>query len=209
MFAPSQLTWRIKAEEIAGCNCAWGCPCQFNALPTYGQCEGLFVWDIQDGYYGQMRLDGVRYAIISSSPGPVHEGNGTQQLIIDDRAAPEQRDALLALHSGQRGGAFFEIWASVFPHILAPAIARIAIERDRSRRQATVRVSGLIETQIEPIKNPVTAEELVAHVTLPHGFEYQEADMVNAAVLQATLGERILAYENRYAHFAAIDWSNE
>src|SRR5215469_6023606 len=100
MSALSQLPWHIKAEEVANCNCAWGCPCQFNALPTYGQCEGLFVWEIGDGAFGQTRLDGVRFAIISSSPGAVHEGNGTQQLIIDDRALPEQRDALLALHSG-------------------------------------------------------------------------------------------------------------
>jgi hypothetical protein len=25
---------RLVGEEIGSCNCAWGCPCQFNALPT-------------------------------------------------------------------------------------------------------------------------------------------------------------------------------
>ena len=28
--------WEIKAKEFVNCNCAYGCPCQFNALPTKG-----------------------------------------------------------------------------------------------------------------------------------------------------------------------------
>ncbi len=31
--------WRIKGREFANCNCADGCPCQFNASPTYGDCR--------------------------------------------------------------------------------------------------------------------------------------------------------------------------
>ena len=29
--------WRVKATEFANCNCSYGCPCQFNALPTNGK----------------------------------------------------------------------------------------------------------------------------------------------------------------------------
>ena len=32
--------WEIKAKEFVNCNCAYGCPCQFNALPTQGQLRG-------------------------------------------------------------------------------------------------------------------------------------------------------------------------
>ena len=28
--------WMIRGPEIASCNCSYGCPCQFNALPTDG-----------------------------------------------------------------------------------------------------------------------------------------------------------------------------
>jgi hypothetical protein len=26
---------------LDACNCDWGCPCQFNAKPTHGNCEGV------------------------------------------------------------------------------------------------------------------------------------------------------------------------
>jgi hypothetical protein len=33
--------WEIRTIELANCNCAYGCPCQFNAYPTYGKCEAV------------------------------------------------------------------------------------------------------------------------------------------------------------------------
>ena len=38
------VTWEIKGWEFGNCNCNYGCPCQFNALPTHGHCRGLLVW---------------------------------------------------------------------------------------------------------------------------------------------------------------------
>lgn len=31
--------WRIKARYYEACNCAHGCPCNFNGFPTHGKCE--------------------------------------------------------------------------------------------------------------------------------------------------------------------------
>jgi hypothetical protein len=76
--------WRVAGEEVGNCNCAWGCPCQFNALPTHGRCEGFSARQIREGYFGDIRLDGVRFAGIYSWPGAIHEGNGTRQLIVDE-----------------------------------------------------------------------------------------------------------------------------
>ncbi len=41
--------WEIKGREFGNCNCDYGCPCQFNALPTHGHCRGLPVFDIEQG----------------------------------------------------------------------------------------------------------------------------------------------------------------
>jgi hypothetical protein len=97
------VTWRIRGEQVGSCNCAWGCPCQFEALPTHGRCESLAAFEIQEGHYGKTRLDGVRFAEIYRWPGPVPEGNGTRLLVMDERTTPQQREALLALESGEQG----------------------------------------------------------------------------------------------------------
>ena len=136
MSTPTPTPWRLAGEEVNSCNCAWGCPCQFNALPTHGRCEALIGFQIQEGYFGATRLDGIRFARIHWWPGPVHEGNGTRQTIIDVQATPDQQAALLALDSGTHGGAMFEIFAALCPHVLAPAVAPMTIQTDRQRRQA-------------------------------------------------------------------------
>ena len=38
--------WEIHAIEVSNCNCAYGCPCQFNALPTTGTCEAAVGYKI-------------------------------------------------------------------------------------------------------------------------------------------------------------------
>ena len=51
----AKISWSISGEEIASCNCAWGCPCQFNALPTTGRCEAFVAWRM-GGHFGARPL---------------------------------------------------------------------------------------------------------------------------------------------------------
>ena len=83
--------WEIKGRELANCNCAYGCPCQFNALPTYGTCEAAVGYEIDQGHYGDIKLDGLRVGATYKWPGAVHEGNGEYKIYIDEKADPQQR----------------------------------------------------------------------------------------------------------------------
>ena len=73
------VEWRVKATEFANCNCIYACPCQFNALPTNGNCHAVGAWQIEEGHFGTVRLDGLRAIGLYNYPGPVHEGNGTMR----------------------------------------------------------------------------------------------------------------------------------
>ena len=70
--AKAKPNWKIHAYYLDACNCDWGCPCQFNAKPTHGNCEGLSGIHIIDGNYGSnyIRVDGLNMAFIGSWPGP-------------------------------------------------------------------------------------------------------------------------------------------
>lgn len=209
MSAGTKTAWRIKGEEFGSCNCAWGCPCQFNALPTHGRCEAFVAMEIREGHYGGTRLDGVRFARILWWPGAVHEGNGIRQFIIDDQTTPEQREALMALESGKEGGPYFEIFAAVCPNALEPLIKPIVLEVDRERRLATMQIPGIGEAQAEPIKNPVTGAEHRARIDLPNGFEYKIAEVANSVHFRVHSGEKLtFEHHNTYAQLNAFDWSN-
>ena len=97
----SYIDWMINGLSIGNCNCNYGCPCQFYAPPTYEKCEGLEVFDIEKGYFGDVTLDGLRIVTIIAWPAAIHEGNGIGQVIIDQRADEAQREALYKIVSGE------------------------------------------------------------------------------------------------------------
>jgi hypothetical protein len=87
-------SWKVHAYFLDACNCDWGCPCQFNANPTHGNCEGVTGYHIITGIYGtKVKLDGLNMALIASWPGPLHEGRGKASYYIDNRAG-QMKDSL-------------------------------------------------------------------------------------------------------------------
>ena len=97
----AHVDWSIKGPEYANCNCAWGCPCQFNAMPTDGTCRAVLGMRIDEGHFGDTKLDGLCWAGTFTWPGAVHEGNGSQQMIVDERADEDQRKALVEIIHGR------------------------------------------------------------------------------------------------------------
>jgi hypothetical protein len=120
----------------------------------------LLDMPIQKGYIRDIKLDGTRFAGIYSWPGAIHEGNGTRQLIVDERATPEHREVVIALESGTQGGANFEIFAALCPNVLETVFAPIDFRIDCERRRAAWSIAGISEACTEPIKNPVTPRDL-------------------------------------------------
>ena len=63
------VDWLLKGPKIASCNCDYGCPCEFNGRPTRGVCEGLEVQRIEQGHFGELRLD-CHAAVRCAADGP-------------------------------------------------------------------------------------------------------------------------------------------
>jgi hypothetical protein len=139
----------------------------------------------------------------------VHEGDGICQIAIDGRATPDQFNAIVNIVTAKDGGMPFEIFASVTKTFLEPMFAPVRLEVDRPKRVARLNVPGFGEFRTEPIKNPVTGEDHRALIRLPNGFEFKEAEMGNAVMMRATVGDKTLDNENSYAQLAAVEWSNE
>lgn len=174
-------SWEVDGTEVANCNCAYGCPCQFNALPTHGNCHGLGAFLIERGHYGDVRLDGLKSISIFRWPGAVHEGHGESLLIIDERADAAQRHALQRILSGEDtepGKTVWNVFASTMERVYDPLFEPIELAIDVEARRAHVAAgSGLLEMAAEPIRNPVTGAEHRARIDLPDGFEYTLAEM--------------------------------
>ena len=158
--------------------------------------------EIEVGHFANVSLDGLRWATTFHWPGPIHEGNGTWLAIIDERASEKQREGLLAITRGEEtepGATMISIYTSMCSKILDPVFAPIEFAFDRERRQGRLGVAGVVDTRIEPIKNPVTGEEHRALIHLPHGLEYTECDVASGSS-QGTGGIQF-EFRERHAQF--------
>lgn len=179
--------WRLEGEWIKNCNCAFGCPCDFNARPSLGYCKGLLGMRITKGNFEKNSLDGLSFFVTVDFPGALHEGNGQAQPIIDERATPAQREGLFEIMSGKNSadGTLFNIFSMIVTKMHDPIFAPINFEFDKKARTARVVIPGVLETDVEPIKNPVTGLPHRIQVVMPEGFEHIEGEIASSNIHSA------------------------
>jgi hypothetical protein len=204
-----ETQWWFKGREFTNCNCAYGCPCQFNALPTYGDCKAVIGVQISEGVHGETRLDGLRFAGVFAWPGPIHLGNGEAFPIVDRRATEAQRGALLRILSGEDtepGATIFNVFAATYAKVHTPVFADIELAIDIDQRRSRLHVPGYIDQRGEPIVNPVTGAESRARIELPDGFEYFRAEVARG--WSKTTGPITFDLADSHGQFAELHLSN-
>jgi hypothetical protein len=99
--------WQVSGEYFETCNCDYVCPCvisNFTMRPTHTHCDFAMVYHVERGNFGPTRLDNLSFVVIGHTPDTMGAGNWEVGLIIDERANPQQREALTAIGSGKAGG---------------------------------------------------------------------------------------------------------
>lgn len=174
--------WEVKGRQLVHCNCNFGCPCQFSALPSKGDCQAALTYEIDSGHYGDVRLDGLRTALLLKWPGAIHEGNGHMQIIVDPAADEAQRAALETIMTGgdtEEMATMWFVYSATSPNRHETIVAPISVEMDIAGRTARVRVEGVFETETRPVPNIVTGDPYRARINLPNGFEYTQAEVAS------------------------------
>jgi hypothetical protein len=99
--------WKVSGDFFDACKCDMLCPCEFAQAPTYDDCEGVLVWHIQKGQYGETSLDGLNVLGLGSFTGNIWAGGNTKvtaALFFDEKASQWQPEALQMIFSGKAGG---------------------------------------------------------------------------------------------------------
>ncbi len=206
MSNSAKVKWEIEADYLQACSCDYGCPCEFQAPPTKGFCEGMGAWRINRGRYGDVPLDGLGFGFVARWPGALHEGNGTAALFFDERANAAQREALLTIASGQAGGMPFEIIVKTFSTVLPPQF--VPMQFNFNGRTSSVRLGEAVIVSVEPVKNPVTGLPEAARIEHETGFIFQSADVVAAKDYHIDAGELKQTSPGKAGFVAKIKYAN-
>ena len=117
--------WSIRGEYMESCNCEVLCPCLLGtrdergsalAEPTEGHCDVPMIFQIHDGHYGEVQLQGIKVGVVIYTPGAMGLGDWTFGLYLDEEGTPEQREACEKIFSGQSGGAVGRFFGPLISH---------------------------------------------------------------------------------------------
>lgn len=147
--AESKKPWKVSGSYLESCNCAAACPCVFGSAPTEGNCTVLIGWHIDEGRFGDVKLDGLNAALAVHSPGHMLQTKWRVALYLDERGNQKQRDALAAIFSGQAGG-HMSVLAGFIGEVMGVKPAKLDYTAKGAQRG--MRIEGIGQVEIEAIQ---------------------------------------------------------
>jgi hypothetical protein len=184
-MATEKPAWSLRGTVLVACNCDYGCPCNFNARPTSGKCEGGWTWVVSEGSFSGVPLDGLSFSVYVNWPGAIHEGNGEALILVDERADDRQHQAIATLVKGEVGGPWGTL-AWTWPTVHGPMPTRYEI--DLNGIATRIKAGDSLHVESTTIKNPVTGAEVHPGVVLPEGIIVKRAELGCSNVFRVARG---------------------
>jgi hypothetical protein len=163
--------WRLAGDWFDICSCNIPCPCEFAQPPTNNACQGMLVWHIREGRFGDVQLDGFNLLALGAFEGNLWAGAKARMgLFIDERADERQRQALQTIFAGQAGGwpAGFAATIGEFRGVEFVAIS-CEIADDLAYWQAEI--PGRVHGRAEALSGPTTPPGKRVQTINPPGSE--------------------------------------
>jgi hypothetical protein len=155
----ANTSWKVGGQYFETCSCDYLCPCIATNLagqPTKGSCTVAMAFHVDQGSYGATDLNGLNFAVIAYTPGPMGDGNWSVGVITDERANPEQQQALVAIASGQGGGPMAALAPLVGTFLGAESKP---IQFQNHAMTASVSIPGVLEQAVEGVASPTKQGE--------------------------------------------------
>ncbi len=154
-------SWKLEGDYFEGCDCNTVCPCVYTGPPDMGSCHATVAWHIEKGHHGDTRLDGLNVVAMFHSPGHMLTGpKWNAALYLDSSAKPQQAEALGKIFSGQAGGFLGEV-AKFLGSV--KGVKSVPIDFKAKGRSRSVRISGMVDLEIEALKGMDGKEEPTLH----------------------------------------------
>ena len=170
-------SWNAQGDLFEGCNCNLLCPCHvsFRQPATNDHCDTIWAVSIKQGRYGDVDLAGLNAAIFLHCPGPIMaDGDWTAVLYVDDRASPDQDEALRTIFSGEAGGPW-QIMSQFYRDGKYLAVKRTPLEITIDGRTRTINAPDRLFLEMQTLRGGEDREGVVTINNLRnviHGDEH-------------------------------------
>jgi len=198
--------WRIAGTYLEFCNCDPGCGCNFRGLPSSpeGNCQALISHVIEEGAREGVDLAGAKVSWALWWPGAIHDKGGRGHAYVD--ANDEQYVALERIWRGEEGYGLFEIFNSTLDE--PTAVERATLDITVDGKSSSVKIDGVSENRMSPLKNPVTGAENEVRIVKTTGFIWRDGEIAESEKFQIELPEMRWDLANRHCVFSQFDYTN-
>ena len=149
--------WSLSGDWFDVCKCNIPCPCIFAQTPSYGDCDGVLVYHIKKGQYGEISLDELNVLALSYFKGNIWSGNTKADIAVffDERANKKQRNALNMIFTGKAGG-FMAEFAKLIGEVRGIEFAPINFEVADDLAYWSAEIPGKVMAKGEALTGPMT-----------------------------------------------------
>ena len=150
--------WKVEGDWFDVCNCDIPCPCIFAQAPSYGDCEGVLAYHINNGNYGETPLSGLNVLLLGSFTGNIWAGEAKDAkaaFFFDERGNEKQREALKMIFMGKAGGFMAEI-AKLFGDTRGIEFVPIKFEVAKDLAYWSAEIPGKVLAKAEALTGPMT-----------------------------------------------------
>lgn len=139
------MAYNLEGRMVEVCTCKSICPCWVGADPDGGRCQGAMAWHFDKGDIDGTDVSGLTLGIVADIPGNILQGGWKAQAFVDDRASKAQEEALLAVFSGQKGGAVADM-AQLIGEMVD--VVRVPIEFDFVQGNGHLRIGESVNAEM-------------------------------------------------------------
>src|ERR1700754_2769553 len=121
------MPYSLDGSYLESCNCEVACPCSSSNLvlpATNERCQVLLAFHVDRGEVDGVDVADRTVALLADTPGQMTDGGWRVGVFLDDGGTEEQRNALIAVFSGQQGGAA-ALFAPLLGEMLGVEVAPI------------------------------------------------------------------------------------
>jgi hypothetical protein len=202
--------WSMRGEYMESCNCDYLCPCVYTnpqGRATHEHCTALLVYRIDAGKYGDVPLDGLKFALVIRSGRVMADGNWIFACVVDDAADGTQREALAAIASGEAGGRPGVIRDNLVAAFRGVQFRPMVFEMDGLRRRTEI--PGVLGFEIEGVASRNGSGEpfYIDNTAHPSGRRLALARSKQTR-LNAFGLDLDLAGAGNNGHYAPFNWSS-
>jgi hypothetical protein len=156
------MAYELEGRLLEVCDCNVLCPCWIGEDPDNGTCDGVVAYHFDNGTIDGVDVAGLTIALVGRIPGNILQGNWKMAVFIDDKASPEQQEALLNVYSGKLGGPVADL-AKLVGEIVT--VQRAPINFQVTGGKGTLTIGTAVDAEITPYigatGNPTTLNESI------------------------------------------------